>query len=132
MLAKAAVGPPGGVARGCSFQSGFPAAAAAAAAASTASLMQQHSAAAVATAGSGPAYPPHVHLLHVLAMLSGGSAGLGGSATGDPATEPENYEALLNLAERLGEVKPKGLSKTDIEQLPSYRYFHASYRGRIS
>ena len=36
--------------------------------------------------------------------------------------EPENYEALLNLAERLGEVKPKGLAKADIEQLPSYRY----------
>jgi E3 ubiquitin-protein ligase RNF38/44 len=35
--------------------------------------------------------------------------------------EPENYEALLNLAERLGEVKPKGLAKSDIEQLPSYR-----------
>ncbi len=42
------------------------------------------------------------------------------------SSEPENYEALLNLAERLGEVKPKGLSKSDIEQLPSYRYseFH--------
>lgn len=38
------------------------------------------------------------------------------------STEPENYEALLNLAERLGEVKPKGLAKSDIEMLPSYRY----------
>ena len=37
-------------------------------------------------------------------------------------TEAENYEALLSLAERLGEVKPKGLPKCDIEQLPSYRY----------
>lgn len=37
-------------------------------------------------------------------------------------TEAENYEALLSLAERLGEVKPKGLPKSDIEQLPSYRY----------
>jgi hypothetical protein len=36
-------------------------------------------------------------------------------------TEAENYEALLSLAERLGEVKPKGLNKADIEQLPSYR-----------
>ena len=35
--------------------------------------------------------------------------------------EAENYEALLSLAERLGEAKPKGLSKTEIEQLPSYR-----------
>lgn len=36
--------------------------------------------------------------------------------------EVENYEALLNLAERLGEAKPRGLSKANIDQLPSYRY----------
>uniref|UniRef100_A0A8D0CQQ7 Ring finger protein 44 n=1 Tax=Sander lucioperca TaxID=283035 RepID=A0A8D0CQQ7_SANLU len=36
--------------------------------------------------------------------------------------EMENYEALLNLAERLGEAKPRGLTKADIEQLPSYRF----------
>ncbi|XP_033102834.1 RING finger protein 44-like isoform X1 [Anneissia japonica] len=36
--------------------------------------------------------------------------------------EVENYEALLNLAERLGEAKPKGLTKSAIDQLPSYRY----------
>ena len=36
--------------------------------------------------------------------------------------EAENYEALLSLAERLGEAKPRGLARSDIEQLPSYRY----------
>ncbi|KAH0619537.1 hypothetical protein JD844_000244 [Phrynosoma platyrhinos] len=36
--------------------------------------------------------------------------------------EVENYEALLNLAERLGEAKPRGLTKADIEQFPSYRF----------
>lgn len=36
-------------------------------------------------------------------------------------TETENYEALLNLAERLGEAKPRGLTKVEIEQLPSYK-----------
>ena len=35
--------------------------------------------------------------------------------------EVENYEALLNLAERLGEAKPRGLTKSDIDQLPSYK-----------
>ncbi len=40
----------------------------------------------------------------------------------DATGEVENYEALLNLAERLGDAKPRGLMKTDIEQLPSYRY----------
>lgn len=40
----------------------------------------------------------------------------------DEATEQENYEALLNLAERLGEAKPRGLSKLEIEQMTSYRF----------
>ena len=63
------------------------------------------------------AYPPGF-LLSVLSMLSATQhPGLGNA----DVNEPENYEALLNLAERLGEVKPKGLSKADIEQLPSYR-----------
>jgi len=35
--------------------------------------------------------------------------------------EVENYEALLNLAERLGDAKPRGLDPEQIEQLPSYR-----------
>ena len=83
------------------------------------------------------AYPPGF-IIHLLAMLTGnpgvagGQAGPFGPTMGDVAagmagvavgmgSEPENYEALLNLAERLGEVKPKGLAKADIEQLPSYR-----------
>ena len=66
-------------------------------------------------------YPPGF-LLHVLAMLS--NTPLHSGPGGTDVNEPENYEALLNLAERLGEVKPKGLSKSDIEQLPSYRYVH--------
>ena len=36
--------------------------------------------------------------------------------------QSENYEALLSLAERLGEAKPRGLAKSEIEQLPSYRF----------
>lgn len=40
----------------------------------------------------------------------------------DDVTELENYEALLSLAERLGEAKPKGLSKSEIDRLPSYKW----------
>ncbi|KAH9528994.1 E3 ubiquitin-protein ligase rnf38 [Dermatophagoides farinae] len=40
----------------------------------------------------------------------------------DNMPEAENYEALLSLAERLGEAKPRGLNKSEIDQLPSYRY----------
>lgn len=36
--------------------------------------------------------------------------------------EAENYEALLSLAERLGEAKPRGLTKQEIDQLPSYKF----------
>ncbi|CAG0880157.1 unnamed protein product [Darwinula stevensoni] len=36
--------------------------------------------------------------------------------------ETENYEALLSLAERLGEAKPRGLLRHEIDQLPSYRF----------
>merc|ERR1719508_443429 len=65
------------------------------------------------------AYPPGF-LLHVLAMLS--NTALHPELGANDVNEAENYEALLSLAERLGEVKPKGLPKSDIEQLPSYRY----------
>ncbi|TRZ08574.1 hypothetical protein HGM15179_018532, partial [Zosterops borbonicus] len=37
--------------------------------------------------------------------------------------------ALLNLAERLGEAKPRGLTKTDIEQLPSYRFNPSNHQS---
>lgn len=39
----------------------------------------------------------------------------------EDGTEMENYEALINLAERLGEAKPKGLQKAEIEHLISYK-----------
>ena len=32
------------------------------------------------------------------------------------------FKALLTLAERIGEAKPRGLSKLDIKQLPSYQF----------
>ncbi|XP_068745348.1 E3 ubiquitin-protein ligase RNF38-like isoform X2 [Montipora capricornis] len=33
----------------------------------------------------------------------------------------ENYETLLNFAEQMGEAKPKGLSRIEIDQLRTYR-----------
>lgn len=67
-----------------------------------------------------PPYPGF--LLHFLAMLSNPPIPHLGREFNDEATEVENYEALLNLAERLGDAKPKGLTKPEIEQLPSYRF----------
>lgn len=50
----------------------------------------------------------------------------GGCSTSQYADVADLYflplQALLNLAERLGEAKPRGLTKADIEQLPSYRF----------
>lgn len=45
------------------------------------------------------------------------------------STETENYEALLNLAERLGEAKPRGLAKLEIEQLLSYKFNADTHQG---
>lgn len=68
-------------------------------------------------------------MFHVLAAMFSNQAhnlpntqfGTGEFATSE-SPEAENYEALLNLAERLGEAKPRGLPKSEIEQLPTYRY----------
>lgn len=46
------------------------------------------------------------------------------------STETENYEALLNLAERLGEAKPRGLARPEIDQLPSYKYNPETHTGK--
>jgi hypothetical protein len=44
--------------------------------------------------------------------------------------ETENYEALLSLAERLGEAKPRGLARHHIELLPSYKYCPQTHQGQ--
>ncbi|EDO49283.1 predicted protein [Nematostella vectensis] len=31
------------------------------------------------------------------------------------------FQTLLNLAEQIGEAKPKGLTRAEIDQLPTYR-----------
>lgn len=38
---------------------------------------------------------------------------------GGSESEMENYEALLHVAERLSEEKPRGLNKLEIDQIPS-------------
>ena len=78
-------------------------------------------AATAAAAGVPGGYSYPGFLLNVLAMLS--NPALHPELAANDVNEAENYEALLSLAERLGEVKPKGLPKSDIEQLPSYRCF---------
>ena len=59
--------------------------------------------------------PQHQH-------LQAASFGVADLVANPESPEAENYEALLSLAERLGEAKPRGLARSDIEQLPSYRY----------
>ncbi|XP_052771803.1 E3 ubiquitin-protein ligase RNF38-like isoform X2 [Mya arenaria] len=69
-----------------------------------------------------PPQPYPGFLLHFLAMLGNPPMPpFGREVVHDEATE-ENYEALLNLAERLGDAKPKGLCRMEIEQLPAYRF----------
>lgn len=45
------------------------------------------------------------------------------------SNETENYEALLSLAERLGEAKPRGLGRLEIEQLPNYKFNPDTHTG---
>lgn len=45
------------------------------------------------------------------------------------SNETENYEALLSLAERLGEAKPRGLGRLEIEQLPNYKFNAETHTG---
>lgn len=73
------------------------------------------------------AYPGFI--LHLLTMMSNHSPPPYGMEIRDENGDVENYEALLNLAERLGEAKPRGLLKADIEQLPSYRYNVSSHQS---
>lgn len=47
------------------------------------------------------------------------------------SNETENYEALLSLAERLGEAKPRGLARTEIDQLPSYKFNPDTHTGEL-
>ncbi|EEB15177.1 RING finger protein, putative [Pediculus humanus corporis] len=75
-------------------------------------------------------HPPHPHptsapfLLHFIAMFSNPPLSPYSTELSSPnSTETnENYEALLNLAERLGDAKPRGLFRAEIEQLPSYKF----------
>ncbi|VVD03960.1 unnamed protein product [Leptidea sinapis] len=48
---------------------------------------------------------------------------------GADSPETENYEALLSLAERLGEAKPRGLARAEIDLLPSYKYCEQTTQG---
>ncbi|CAB3231874.1 unnamed protein product [Arctia plantaginis] len=82
-----------------------------------------------------PPPPTYQVFLNLLAMFPlspyaearGGGAGAGGDDA--EGNETENYEALLSLAERLGEAKPRGLARHEIEALPSYKFAPATHRG---
>ncbi|XP_066582684.1 E3 ubiquitin-protein ligase RNF38 isoform X2 [Prorops nasuta] len=75
-----------------------------------------------------PTYPSF--LFHFLAMFSNHQLAPYSQAelsSSDSATE--NYEALLSLAERLGEAKPRGLTRTEVDQLPSYKFNADTHQG---
>ncbi|XP_053573019.1 RING finger protein 44 isoform X2 [Bombina bombina] len=78
-----------------------------------------------------PSYYPSF-LPYFLSMLPVSPTSVGPAISLDldvDDVEMENYEALLNLAERLGEAKPRGLTKANIEQLPSYRFNSESHQS---
>ncbi|XP_066128375.1 RING finger protein 44 isoform X3 [Saccopteryx bilineata] len=78
-----------------------------------------------------PSYYPSF-LPYFLSMLPMSPTAMGPTISLDldvDDVEIENYEALLSLAERLGDAKPRGLTKADIEQLPAYRFNPDSHQS---
>lgn len=66
-------------------------------------------------------------LMHGQAAASMASSSIEASSTRlrervDPLADAENYEAMLHVAERIGDAKPRGLSRADIDMLPSYKF----------
>ncbi|CAH0559407.1 unnamed protein product [Brassicogethes aeneus] len=79
---------------------------------------------------AAPQYPGF--LLHFLAMFSNPPMSPFSQtelSSSDSTETTENYEALLNLAEQLGEAKPRGLGKNEIELLLSYRFNAETHHG---
>ncbi|XP_034948210.1 RING finger protein 44 [Chelonus insularis] len=81
-----------------------------------------------------PPLPPTGYpglLLHFLAMFSNPPLSPYSQAelSSPESAETENYEALLSLAERLGEAKPRGLTRAEVEQLPSYKFNPDTHQG---
>ncbi|KAH9638632.1 hypothetical protein HF086_007766 [Spodoptera exigua] len=76
-----------------------------------------------------PTYQVFLNLLAMFPLSPYAEARGAGGEEGAESTEPENYEALLSLAERLGEAKPRGLARHEIEALPSYKFAAATHRG---
>ncbi|XP_064292955.1 RING finger protein 44-like [Plodia interpunctella] len=89
----------------------------------------------VASPLSLPAPPTYQVFLNLLAMfpLSPYAEARGVSVVSSDdspdSPETENYEALLSLAERLGEAKPRGLARAEIDQLPSYKFSPQTHQG---
>lgn len=70
------------------------------------------------------------YLLHFLALFSNPPLSPYNQAElSSPDSVTENYEALLSLAERLGEAKPRGLTRAEVEQLPSYKFNAETHQG---
>uniref|UniRef100_A0A182QJD2 RING-type domain-containing protein n=1 Tax=Anopheles farauti TaxID=69004 RepID=A0A182QJD2_9DIPT len=81
----------------------------------------------VTLSATTPAYPGGI-LLNFLAMFPLSTYGPPDLNSPD-SNETENYEALLSLAERLGEAKPRGLARPEIDQLPSYKFNAETHTG---
>ncbi|CAH1391904.1 unnamed protein product [Nezara viridula] len=76
-----------------------------------------------------PAPSPFPGWLHILAMFSNPPLSPYSQEVGETHHPPENYEEFLNIADRLGDVKPRGLNKAEIDQLPSFKFNAGDQEG---
>lgn len=72
---------------------------------------------------------------HNSASQNSGSSGSNANAQANHSStlqqQDQNYEAMINLAHRLGEAKTRGLSKTEIDNLPTYKYRSSCSKSSI-
>jgi hypothetical protein len=77
-----------------------------------------------------PPYPGF--LLHFLSVLVVPPATVHRPSYGESPSDNLSYETLLELSERLGDVKSRGLTADDVRQLPLYRADGGSGRQRLT
>lgn len=76
-----------------------------------------------------PPPSPFPGWLHILAMFSNPPLSPYSQDVSEAHHQPENYEEFLNIADRLGDAKPRGLNKAEIDQLPSFKYSCEAIEG---
>ncbi|CAF4892346.1 unnamed protein product [Pieris macdunnoughi] len=83
---------------------------------------------------TAPRWTPHPHTVHHIHAQGGGGLvnALPQLHVASPLSlppPPPTYQVFLNLLAMLGEAKPRGLARHEIDLLPSYKYCEQTHQG---